>query len=175
MSNELTNASQQMQNAFRDLNAAFDTTEGETQLAVIPPREVIVEPVIEDRPVSNEDRSNDIAVVRETLHRVMGKSEDALDLIMALARQSEHPRAFEVVGQMVKNVSDVASQLIDLHKKVKDIEKPTENPRDAALNGGNVIENQNNIVFTGTPQELLEALKVKRETEKDMGAVTIDG
>jgi hypothetical protein len=171
MTNDLVVAANQMQNAFRDLDATFGT-EGENALTVIPPRQIIVQPVIEDRDVSAEDRSNDIAVVRETLHRVMGKSEDALDMILQLAKQSEHPRAFEVVGQMVKNVSDVASQLIDLHKKVADINKPVESARDAALNGGNHIENQNNIVFTGTPQELLEAMKANRE--KDMGTV-IDG
>lgn len=171
MSNDLIVAATQMQNAFRDLDATFGT-EGENALTVVPPRTIIVQPVIEDRDVTVEDRNNDIAVVRETLHRVMGKSEDALDVILQLAKQSEHPRAFEVVGQMVKNVSDVASQLIDLHKKVNEINKPTENPRDAALNGGNNIETQNNIVFTGTPQELLEAMKLNRE--KDMGNV-VDG
>jgi hypothetical protein len=172
MTNELTVAAQQMQNAFKDLDATFGT-EGENALAVIEPRQLVVQPVIEDRPVSVEDRQNDIAVVRETLHRVMSKSEDALDIILQLARQSEHPRAFEVVGQMVKNVSDVASQIVDLHKKVKDIEKPTENPREAALNGGNHIENQNNIVFTGTAEDLLDAMAAKRE--KDAGMVIENG
>lgn len=171
MSNELTVAAHQMQNAFRSLDDTFGVV-GENAVTVVPPRELVNAPVIEERAVSTDDRDNDIAVVRETLHRVMSKSEDALDVILALAKQSEHPRAFEVVGQMVKNVSDVASQIVDLHKKHKEIAKVEENPRDAALNGGNTIENQNNIVFTGTPQELLEAMAAKRM--KDMGNV-VDG
>jgi hypothetical protein len=161
MSNDLTVAAQQMQNAFKDLDATFGV-DGDAPVVPVEPRQLIVQPIIEDRPVSVEDRQNDIAVVRETLHRVMGKSEDALDVILALAKQSEHPRAFEVVGQMVKNVSDVASQLIELHKKVKDIEKPVESAREAALNGGNNIGVQNNVVFTGTAEDLLDAMEAKR-------------
>jgi hypothetical protein len=167
MTNDLTVAAQQMQNAFKDLDATFGV-EGETALTVVEPRQLVVQPVIEDRAVGAEERQNDVAVVRETLHRVMGKSEDALDLILALAKQSELPRAFEVVGQMVKNVSDVAAQIVELHKKVKEIEKPTENPRDAALNGGNNIATQNNIVFTGTAEDLLDAMAAKRERDEGM-------
>lgn len=172
MSNELTVAAQQMQNAFKDLDATFGVVPGNELEVVREPREVVVQTIMNDAPVGVEERTNDIAVVRETLHRIMGKSEDALDDIMRLARSSEHPRAFEVAGQMIKNVADVASQLIELHKKAKEIDKTSENPRDAALNGGNNIETQNNIVFTGTPQELLEAMKLNRE--KDMGVV-VDG
>jgi hypothetical protein len=168
MTNELTVAATQMQNAFRDLDATFGVVPGTNDIVPIPPREVIVPVVVENRAITVEDRDNDLAVARETLHRVMGKSEDALDMMMTLARTSEHPRAFEVVGQMVKNVSDVASQLIDLHKKMKELDKLSENPREAALNGGNNIETQNNIVFTGTAEDLLDAMAARKERDASM-------
>lgn len=158
-----------MANAFRTLDAEYGTIPGE--MVVRQPRELIVQPVITDT-VTDQERANDIAVVRETLHRIMQKSEDALDDVLNLARSSEHPRAFEVAGQMIKNVGDIASQLIDLHKKAKEISKVAENPREAALNGGAHIENQTNVVFTGTAQDLMKAIKLTRE--KDMGNV-IDG
>lgn len=170
MANELT-VVDQMQNAFKSLDAEFGTIPGE--LVSREPREVIVKPIINDGPVTIEERQNDIAVTRETLHRIMGKAEDALDDILHLAKSSEHPRAFEVAGQMIKNVGDIASQLIDLHKKMKELDKvATNNPREDALNGAAAanIETQNNIVFTGTPQELLAAMKMNRE--KDMGVVS---
>lgn len=165
MSNELTVAANQMQNAFKNLDETFGVVPGQ-ELVVREPRQVIVQPIIENRGVSVEDRVNDLAVTRETLHRVMGKAEDALDDILHLAKTSEHPRAFEVAGQMIKNVSDVASQLIDLHKKMKELDKVTENPREAALNGAANIQNQNNIVFTGTAEDLLDAMAARREAEQ---------
>lgn len=155
-----------MANAFKNLDAQFGTIPGE--MVVREPRELIVKPVITET-VTDQERSNDIAVVRETLHRLMQKSEDALDDVLNLARSSEHPRAFEVAGQMIKNVGDIATQLIDLHKKAKEIDKVSSNPREEALNGGNNIETQNNIVFTGTAQDLMKAIKMNRE--KDMGDV----
>lgn len=167
MANELT-VVDQMQNAFKSLDAEFGTIPGE--LVVREPREVIVKPIITDGPVSVEERQNDIAVTRETLHRIMGKAEDALDDILHLAKSSEHPRAFEVAGQMIKNVGDIASQLIDLHKKMKELDKVATNPREEALNGGAaIVENQTNVVFTGTASELMAAIRANRE--KDMGMV----
>jgi hypothetical protein len=157
----MADTAEKMVNAFRDLDATFGV-EGESLPVIREPRELIVAPVVEDRPVNNDDQDNDIAVARETLHRVMGKAEDTLDDILRLARQSEHPRAFEVAGQMIDKVTNLADKLIDLHKKVKEINKTSESPRDAALNGGN-FEGTTGVIFTGTPQQILEALKAKRQ------------
>lgn len=151
-----------MVNAFGSLDATFGVESENTLPTVREPRELIVEPIVEDRPVNTEDQDNDIAVVRETYHRMLSKAEDALDDIMHLARQSEHPRAFEVAGQMIDKVTGLADKLIDMHKKVKDIKKLDESPREAALNGGNAAGGTA-VVFTGTPQEILAALKQKRE------------
>lgn len=150
-----------MVNAFRDLDATFGV-EGESLPVIREPRELIVAPVVEDRPVNTDDQDNDIAVARETLHRVLGKAEDALDDILTLAKQSEHPRAFEVAGQMIDKVTNLADKLLELHKKVKDIKKLDESPREAALNGGNGVSGTT-VVFTGTPQQILEAMAAKRE------------
>jgi hypothetical protein len=158
----MTDTADKMVNAFRNLDETFGL-ENENQLpAVREPRQVIVAPVVEDRPVNTDDQDNDIAIARETYHRLMTKAEDALDDIMHLAKQSEHPRAFEVAGQMIDKVTSLADKLLDMHKKVKDIKKLDESPREAALNGGNGV-GTTNIVFTGTPQQLLEAMTAKKE------------
>lgn len=149
----------QMANAFKEMDAAFGTIPGE--LVVREPREVIVEPII-SQTVTDVERSNDLAVTRETLHRILTKSEDALDDILHIAKASEHPRTFEVAGQLIKTVSDVAAQLIDLHKKIREIEKPAGNNREDALNGGAVIENQTNVVFTGTAADLMDMIAARR-------------
>lgn len=155
---------QHMADAFKDLNKTFDTES--TALVPRESREVVVQPVI-TQSVTNEERQNDLAVTRETLHRIMNKAEDALDDILRLASASEHPRAFEVAGQMIKNVSDVAAQLIDLHKKAKELDKVSGvSDREERLNGAATIQNQTNVVFTGTPSDLLAALKLKREQEE---------
>jgi hypothetical protein len=151
-----------MVNAFNTLDATFGV-EGETVPIVREPRELTVVPVVEDRPVNTDDQDNDIAIARETYHRLMSKAEDALDDVMTLARQSEHPRAFEVAGQMIDKVTNLADKLLDLHKKVKEINTVKESPREAALNGGNAIGGASAVVFTGTPAQILEALKQKRE------------
>jgi hypothetical protein len=149
-----------MSNPFGTLDKQFDTIPGE--LVTREPREVIVAPIISEK-VDDESLSNDLAVTRETLHRILIKSEDALDDLLHIAKGSEHPRGYEVAGQLIKTVSDVAAQLIDLHKKMKEIQKSSANPREAALNGGSDIGVQNNIVFNGTPQQLLELMAQQRE------------
>jgi hypothetical protein len=60
---------------------------------------------------------------RDTYYDLIQKGQESLDLMMQFARESEHPRAFEVLSGMIKNVSDVTDRLMDLQKKTKDINK----------------------------------------------------
>lgn len=152
-------------NQFSNLDQMFDTPQVNAVALKEYPREVAV--IITDK-VGDEERANDFATTRETLHRILSKSEDTLDDLLYIAKQSEHPRTFEVAGQLIKTVADVADQLVKLHKTMRELDKAEINPRDAALNQGASIDTQNNIVFTGTPAELLAALKQQREKEAVM-------
>jgi len=80
------------------------------------------------------------------------KGQEAIDGILELAQESDSPRAFEVAGQLIKHVGDVADKLVDLQKKVKDIEKDDGKSSKAS----NVT---NNAVFFGSTSDLQKFLK----------------
>ena len=101
--------------------------------------------------ISN-DIEDDYDLARRTLREVITKGSSALDDALMLARSSEHPRAYEVTGQIMKTVSDVAKDLLALQKQKQDIEKPT---KDALPQ----IGQQNNIVFAGSTEDLLRMIK----------------
>jgi hypothetical protein len=96
----------------------------------------------------------------QTLKNLISKGEQALDGMMDVARQSDHPRAYEVTGQLIKTVADTAKDLLALQKAKKDIQGPEERPQQA-------IGTQNNIVFAGSTTDLIKALRNKGENVID--------
>jgi hypothetical protein len=98
----------------------------------------------------------DYEVTRAQLHNLVMKGQEAIDGILDVARSSDHPRAYEVAGQLIKNVADVADKLIDLQKKMKDIdEKPRSSPTTV-----------NNTMFVGSTSELAKLLKQNSKQTK---------
>ena len=87
---------------------------------------------------------------RANLYSLIEKGQEAIDGIMELAAESDQPRAYEVAGQLIKSVGDVTDKLIDLQKKLKDIEEET------VKTTNNVT---NNAVFVGSTSELSKLLK----------------
>lgn len=82
---------------------------------------------------------------RSNLHSLLAQGQDALLHALDVAKQSEHPRAFEVVGNMVKQLADVNSQLLDLsEKRQKLVQKKEDKP--ATVN--------NNAIFVGSTSDL---------------------
>lgn len=108
-------------------------------------------------PVTVED---DFDQARQTLKNLISKGEQALDGMMDVARQSDHPRAYEVTGQLIKTVAETAKDLLALQKAKKDIQGPEERPQQA-------IGTQNNIVFAGSTTDLIKALRNKPENVID--------
>tara|TARA_Y100001972_G_C7538303_1_gene270998 strand:- start:134 stop:490 length:357 start_codon:yes stop_codon:yes gene_type:complete len=96
-----------------------------------------------------EQLKNDYNYSRETLYDLIEKGRNSLDDMIEVARASEHPRAYEVLAQTIKNVADVNDKLMDLHKKEKDINKK-ENPK---------LGNTTNNVFLGSTADLQRLLK----------------
>lgn len=130
----------QDKHTFSALDQAFNTAP--TQLPAAPVRE----PVVED----------DFDQARATLKRLIDKGEIALDSMMDVARQSDHPRAFEVTGQLIKTVAETAKDLLALQKTKKEIQGPEEKAPQQ-------IGTQNNIVFAGSTNDLIKALRDRNE------------
>ena len=86
---------------------------------------------------------------RETYYDLIQKGQESLDLMMQFARESEHPRAFEVLSGMIKNVSDVTDRLMDLQKKTKDVKK------DEKQSSGTTNQN----LFVGSTTDLQRMLQ----------------
>lgn len=104
-------------------------------------------------PTNNEeDQEDDYQLARQTLRRLIMKGENTLDDMMELARNSEHPRTYEVAGQLMKTMSDMSKDLIGLQKQVKDLR--ADSPK-------SIKNTQNNVVFAGSTQDLLKFLKSK--------------
>ena len=96
---------------------------------------------------------NDYEYSRDTLFDLINKGRNALEDMIEVARESEHPRAFEVLSGLIKNVADVNDKLMDLNKKHKDINvKETPTP----LSPGDTI---NNTVFIGSTTDLQKMIK----------------
>lgn len=104
------------------------------------------------RPKETEDIDGDYKYSRENLYNLVERGQDAIDGILDLAREGEHPRAYEVAGQLIKNVGEVTEKLLDLQekmKKLKDVPK-------------NAPKNVTNALFVGSTTELSKLLKGKK-------------
>ena len=128
-----------------ELDALFDITPvDETDLPT-------TLPAVSDSESRKMDQEDDYQLARNTLRNLINKSEDTLDQMIELAKNSEHPRTYEVAGQLIKTVSDVAKDLMDLQKQAKELKKDDpDGPRNITTN--------NNVVFAGSTAELMKML-----------------
>jgi hypothetical protein len=94
------------------------------------------------------DPQKDYEYSRAQLYRLVEKGHEAVDGILEIAQESGHPRAFEVAGQLIKSVGDVTEKLIDLQKKMRDLDAPQKGPTTV-----------NNSLFVGSTAELSKFLK----------------
>jgi len=104
---------------------------------------------------------SDYQKVRRQFYDLAEQGDEAIELMLDLARESEHPRAFEVLGQLIKNNAEIGEKILKLHKSKK--EQDEDNT--PALNG-----NTNNNVFIGSTAELQKMLRDEKviETEPDL-------
>jgi hypothetical protein len=135
------------------LSQIFDIPSEKTEIItkqgeVIPYQEKTVAK-IEDKQVDD-----DFEKIRNNLKEIMQQGSDALYHALEVAKNSEHPRAFEVVSNMMKQLSDINLQLLDAHKKHKDISKKEEEEKPQA--GQNVT---NNAIFVGSTHELAKMIE----------------
>ena len=96
------------------------------------------------------DIEKDYEYTRGNLYSIIEKGQEAINGILELAQDSEMPRAYEVAGQLIKSVSDATDKLMDLQKKVKDVNE------DSPSKGPSTV---NNALFVGSTAELAKLLK----------------
>ena len=134
-----------MANKFDTLNDEFNVT-GD-----------IVQPEVIDRKIerikeTSDDIKKDYDYTRGNLYSIIEKGQEAINGILELAQESEMPRAYEVAGQLIKNVADATDKLMDLQKKLKDVEEETQTRGPS---------NVTNALFVGSTAELAKLLKEK--------------
>ena len=94
--------------------------------------------------------SKDYEYTRGNLYSIIEKGQEAINGILELAQESEMPRAYEVAGQLIKNVADATDKLMDLQKKLKDVNEEKESKGPTTVN---------NSLFVGSTAELQKFLK----------------
>jgi len=111
---------------------------------------------ITEPPKNNNDIKDDYDYSRAQLYTLIMKGQEAVQGALDLAQQSDHPRAYEVAGQLIKSVGDVTDKLIDLQKKVNEIENPKKSVGP---------QNVTNALFVGSTAELSKLLKQQKKAE----------
>ena len=104
------------------------------------------------------DTENDIEYSRDKMKSLIDQSCEAINQMMALASESEHPRAFEVLSAMIKHTSDMSQDLIKLQKTRKDITQEKNGPTNSTTN---------NSIFVGSTTDLQKFLK-KQDEDKSI-------
>tara|TARA_Y100000004_G_C8801272_1_gene363538 strand:- start:129 stop:593 length:465 start_codon:yes stop_codon:yes gene_type:complete len=114
--------------------------------------------------------NKDYRDVRDNLHHIIDSGQVAIDGILRVASEGESPRAYEVVSQLIKSVSEANKDLIDLHKKMKDIKKEDPDSQQAH----NIT---NNTLFVGSTKELQDMVKKQAKQIQDdvIDVEVIDG
>ena len=132
------------------LNEILDVT-AEQILAPKPiePKEVTVMP-------ESADPQDDFEHSRENLYKLIEKGNEAIDGILSLAKESEHPRTYEVAGQLIQTVSQVSQDLLGLQSRLKRLKEVP----------NNAPKNVTNALYVGSTNELQKLLK---KTKKDDG------
>ena len=138
-----------MKDPFSDIDKAlgvFDPVETAIQQNnIVVPKKVVK---------SNEDDiENDYKYQRENFYGLVERGQDAIDGILELAKEGEHPRAYEVAGNLIKQVAEVTEKLGDLQEKMRKLEEvPNSAPK-----------NVTNALFVGSTAELQKMLKGKED------------
>lgn len=100
-----------------------------------------------------KDIEKDYRYSRSNIYSIIEKGQDAINGALELARETESPRAYEVTGQLIKNVADATEKLLDLQKKLKDIEEVRETKGPSTVN---------NSLFIGSTAELTKFIKSQK-------------
>ena len=137
---------------FDKLNKLFNMTpfDGKKEITKPPPLKKIEE-------TSDDKKESDFDLTRDTIRDLINTKNDAIKEMISIAKSSEKGRDFEVAGQLMKTQSEVAKDLLDIHKQIQDIEDDK-----------TTIKTQNNILFTGSTSDLIKQIEEKRKETIDV-------
>ena len=117
---------------------------------IVPTESVGITPEQKPDRLTKDDIEKDYEYTRGNLYSIIEKGQEAINGILELAQDSEMPRAYEVAGQLIKSVSDATDKLMDLQKKLKDVEE------EKVSKGPSTV---NNSLFVGSTADLAKMLK----------------
>jgi hypothetical protein len=143
-----------MSSKFESLNKTFNI-----EPEVVSTEIEKIEPVsTEIKPEEDVLLDKDFEILRGVLHSTLSKSQEALDGVLELAQETNSPRAYEVVSMIVKSINDTSNQMMENHKKKKDIKKDT---------GSGPASITNNAMLFCTTAELSKMLKEQLRPPKE--------
>ena len=134
-----------MTKKFDEINKTFNV-----DAEIVPVETEKISTEIEKISSVADDVKKDYEYTRGNLYSIIEKGQEAINGISELAQESEMPRAYEVAGQLIKNVADATDKLMDLQKKLKDIEEEKVGKSPTTVN---------NALFVGSTAELAKLLK----------------
>ena len=136
----------------------IEKTETKNEVVRKPPVEIVVSDEVRENKKRN-DANKDYAEVRDNLKNIIGTGLNAIDGILSVASEGESPRAYEVVSQLIKSVTDANKDLIGLHEQMKKLDEDT-----GGRSSGPVT---NNSIFVGSTKELQKLVKNNFKQLKD--------
>ena len=144
-----------MTKQFNKLNKTFNV-EVEPEIVAT---ETVPTAIEREKPprLSQDDITKDYEYTRGNLYSIIEKGQEAINGILELAQESEMPRAYEVAGQLIKSVSDATDKLMDLQKKLKEVEEEKESKGPTTVN---------NALFVGSTSELSKLLKANKAEQE---------
>ena len=134
---------------MKDIDAHLDEVLG----IVEPPQRDVAKTEKVKPLVNGQEDETDFQYARENLYNLIERGQDGLEELLEIAKQSQHPRAFEVVGQMIDKLANTNKELLNLHKTKKDIQ--AEKPSGPT--------NVTNALFVGSTSELQKLLKGNKD------------
>ena len=138
--------------SFDSLNEAFDVS---SEIISSEPEQV--KPVQKEVDAIKTDTRKDYEYTRGNLYSLIEKGQEAVNGILELAQETEQARAYEVAGQLIKSVADATDKLLDLQKKLKDVEEESQ------FKGPT---NVTNALFVGSTADLAKLLKQNKQQDK---------
>ena len=137
---------------MKQLDNAFNITP-----EVMEPEKVGITPEQKPDRITKDDITRDYEYTRGNLYSIIEKGQEAIDGILELAQESDMPRAYEVAGQLIKSVSDATDKLMDLQKKLKDVNEEQQQKGPSTVN---------NALFVGSTADLAKLIKGETLKEK---------
>lgn len=147
------------ENRTVDANIASSLGIEPTKKEVVEGEIVSTKTVTDDKDYKPKDADSDYSEVRRNLKCIIEKSQEAIEGIIELAQDSQQPRAYEVVAQLINSSLEANNKLMDLHRRMKDIKKEEK---------GKTTNVTNNSIYVGSTADLQKMIREQRKAiEKD--------